>query len=214
MQRDLNNLRKNYSKGAIVDDKVPLDPFKLFEEWFNEAKEDISVDEVNAMSLSTFGVDGYPKNRIVLLKAIENGCFLFYTNYNSEKAAAIDKNSKVCLHFFWPALERQITIKGDVSKVTREQSNEYFQSRPRGSKLGAWASDQSSIVNSRKYLEERLHFFENKFKDIEIPIPEFWGGYSVNPISFEFWQGRSNRLHDRYLYELLNKEWENKRLAP
>ncbi|MGJ8684471.1 MAG: pyridoxamine 5'-phosphate oxidase [Nonlabens sp.] len=214
MQRDLQNLRKNYVKGALVDDKVPMDPFQLFDQWFIEAKEHLSIDEANAMSLCTIGLDGYPKNRIVLLKEIEKGCFLFYTNYNSEKAIAMEKNPSVSLHFFWPALERQVIIKGDVSKVSREKSANYFKSRPRGSQLGAWASDQSSKVPSREFLEQKLLSFEQKFDNKEIPLPEHWGGYSVTPISFEFWQGRPNRLHDRYLFEIKADKWISKRLAP
>ncbi len=214
MQRDLQNLRKNYDRGALVDINIPSMPFMLFDLWFNEAKQHVSVDEVNAMSLCTIGEDGFPKNRIVLLKEIENSCFVFYSNYNSEKGKAINKNSKISLHFFWPALERQIIIKGEVKKASREKSENYFHSRPRGSQLGAWASDQSLEVPSREYLEERLQFFKDKFKDQDIPLPEHWGGYFVNPVSFEFWQGRPNRLHDRYLYELINSKWTIKRLAP
>jgi len=214
MQKNLGDLRKNYTKGTLLDNTAPENPYELYEEWFNEAQTHKSVDEVNAMSLCTIGIDGYPKNRIVLLKEIDNGDFLFYTNYNSEKGIAMESHPHVALHFFWQALERQIIIKGQVSKTTREKSNNYFQSRPVGSQLGAWASDQSDEVVSREYLEKRLDFFEDKFKNREIPIPDHWGGYAVKPVSFEFWQGRPNRLHDRFLYELSKDKWINKRLAP
>lgn len=218
MQRDLQNLRKNYSKGALVEDNVPDNPYTLFDEWFSEAKSHMSVDEVNAMSLTTLGIDGFPKSRIVLLKEVEKGCFIFYSNYTSEKAKSMKLHPKVSIHFFWPALERQIIIKGIVSKVSRDKSLSYFQTRPRGSQLGAWASDQSAVVNSRAALEEQLENYDSKFKNRDIPLPDHWGGYSISPISFEFWQGRPNRLHDRFLYTLDNSinenNWSNNRLAP
>ncbi|WOI23938.1 pyridoxamine 5'-phosphate oxidase [Nonlabens ulvanivorans] len=214
MQRDLQNLRKNYGKGALVEDSLPQNPYDLFEEWFNEAKSHMSVDEVNAMSLTTLGVDGYPKSRIVLLKEVEKGCFIFYSNYGSEKGKSMELHSKVSIHFFWPALERQIIIKGDVSKVSTEKSCSYFKSRPRGSQLGAWASNQSSIVKTRTELEQQLEDYKIKFENQEIPLPDNWGGYSISPISFEFWQGRPNRLHDRFLYVMNGSDWSSNRLAP
>lgn len=214
MQRDLQHLRKSYDKGALVDEQLPANPYDLFNQWFKEAREHISVDEANAMSLSSISTDGFPKSRIVLLKEIEKGDFIFYTNYNSEKGEAMELNNKVALHFFWPALERQIIIKGLVSKVSREKSLAYFKQRPKGSQLGAWASDQSKSVPSRVYLEERLQFFEDKYKDQEIPLPDHWGGYRVSPVSIEYWQGRPNRLHDRYIYKLMDNAWKTIRLAP
>ncbi|GAK77149.1 pyridoxamine 5'-phosphate oxidase [Nonlabens ulvanivorans] len=215
MQRDLQNLRKNYSKGSLIEDSIPENPYQLFEEWFNDAKSHMSIDEVNAMSLTTLGVDGYPKSRIVLLKEIEEGCFIFYSNYGSEKGRSMDLHHKVSINFFWPALERQIIIKGDVSKVSRQKSLSYFHRRPRGSQLGAWASNQSSIVKTRAELEKQLEDYKIKFENQEIPLPENWGGgYSISPISFEFWQGRPNRLHDRFLYMMEGKEWTSNRLAP
>ncbi|KEZ93198.1 pyridoxamine 5'-phosphate oxidase [Nonlabens ulvanivorans] len=214
MQRDLQNLRKNYSKGSLIEDSIPENPYQLFEEWFNDAKSHMSIDEVNAMSLTTLGVDGYPKSRIVLLKEIEEGCFIFYSNYGSEKGRSMDLHHKVSINFFWPALERQIIIKGDVSKVSRQKSLSYFHRRPRGSQLGAWASNQSSIVKTRAELEKQLEDYKIKFENQEIPLPDNWGGYSISPISFEFWQGRPNRLHDRFLYMMEGKEWSSNRLAP
>lgn len=214
MQKDLSKLRKNYDKGSLLDHEIPDSPYNLYEDWFTQAQLHKDIDEVNAVSLSTFGLDGFPKARIVLLKEIKQGNFIFYSNYNSEKAIAMDKHSKVSLHFFWPALEKQIIIKGYVSKVSIKKSLDYFQSRPRGSQLGAWASEQSKEINSREELEDRLTFFKNKFEGKDIPLPNHWGGYAVNPISFEFWQGRPNRLHDRFVYELFEGKWINKRLAP
>lgn len=214
MQRDLQDLRKNYTKGALVEGNVPDMPLELFNEWFTAASNDTAVDEVNAMSLCTLGIDGFPKSRIVLLKEIEQGHFVFYTNYESEKGKSMSAFPKVSLHFFWPAMERQIIIKGMVSKVSREKSLAYFKSRPRGSQLGAWASNQSESVATRAFLQEQLDFFTAQFEEKEIPLPDFWGGYAVRPVSFEFWQGRPNRLHDRIFYEFKNDQWTQKRLAP
>jgi pyridoxamine 5'-phosphate oxidase len=214
MQRDLQSLRKSYEKDALLEKNLPINPFTLFNTWFSEAKESLEIDEANAMSLCTLGTDGFPKSRIVLLKEIVEGKFLFYSNYTSEKAKGIEEYDKISLHFFWPALERQIIMKCHVEKVTREKSLSYFQSRPRGSQIGAWASNQSTEVISRDKLEEQLAYFEQKFKDVEVPLPNFWGGYSCKPISYEFWQGRPNRLHDRICYEDNAGEWKFKRLQP
>ncbi|EAS18993.1 pyridoxamine-phosphate oxidase [Flavobacteria bacterium BBFL7] len=214
MQRDLQDLRKNYSKGALVEDNVPDNPYLLFDIWFTEAKSHMSVDEVNAMSLNTLGIDGFPKSRIVLLKEVSEGKFIFYSNYKSEKALSMEQHSKVSIHFFWPSLERQIIIKGDVKKVSKDKSLTYFQTRPRGSQLGAWASNQSTVVKSREDLENQLENFKDKFQDQDIPLPDNWGGYSITPVSFEFWQGRPNRLHDRILYSLIDSNWIYNRLAP
>jgi pyridoxamine 5'-phosphate oxidase len=214
MQRDLQNLRKSYEKDALLEKNLPETPYHLFDTWFQEAKSSIEVDEANAMSLCTLGVDGFPKSRIVLLKEVLEGKFLFYSNYTSEKGVAMEAYDKVSLHFFWPSLERQIIIKGNVKKVSREKSLDYFHSRPRGSQIGAWTSNQSSAITSREKLEEQLRHFEDKFKDQNIPLPDFWGGYDCDPVSFEFWQGRPNRLHDRILFELENDCWTFKRLQP
>jgi len=214
MQRELHHLRKTYEKDALIESQITENPYHLFNQWFENAKEHTSVDEVNAMGLSTIGLDGYPKTRIVLLKEIDAGNFVFYTNYNSEKGASMAANDKVSLHFFWPALERQITIKGTVEKVSREQSEIYYRTRPRGSQIGAWASSQSSIVKDRAALDKSLEHFTEKFEGVEVPLPDFWGGYAVTPVSFEFWQGRPNRLHDRIIYETASDSWSHKRLAP
>ena len=167
------------------------------------------------MTVSTIGLDGFPKSRIVLLKKFTWEGFVFYTNYNSEKGKAIENNPNVCISFFWHGMERQIIIKGKAEKLPENLSDGYFDSRPIGSKLGAWASDQSEAVSSREYLDARLAEFEKEYEGKEIPRPLNWGGYLIKPISVEFWQGRANRMHDRILYtEQENYEWKKERLAP
>lgn len=214
MQKNLHNLRKNYKKHAIFDDQIDSNPYNLFDLWFNDAHDHPLIDEVNAMTLSTLGVDGYPKSRVVLLKEILNGSFIFYTNYNSHKAQSITQNPKVCIHFFWASLERQVIIKGAATKVSREQSYNYFKTRPRGSQLGAWASDQSAPVESRQTIDAQLLYYDRKFENQQVPMPDHWGGYAIAPVSFEFWQGRSNRLHDRFIYTQQFNQWTINRLAP
>lgn len=215
MERDLKDLRKSYEKFELTESNISDNPYHLFDEWFEEAKGSDSVDEANAMSLTTISEDGFPKNRIVLLKEIIDGSFVFYSNYESEKGNAIAKNSKVCLHFFWPGLERQVTIKGIATKVDRSISEAYYHSRPRGSQIGAWASKQSSVVEGRASLDDALKYYEEKFEGHQIPLPDHWGGYAVQPYSIEFWQGRPNRMHDRILFENKSKSsWTSKRLAP
>lgn len=214
MQRDLHDLRKSYDKNTLDENSIPATPLELFNTWFSDAKEHKLIEEANAMSLSTIGADGFPKNRIVLLKEIHDDCFVFYTNYTSEKGQAIALNNYVCLHFFWPALERQVIIKAVASKISRVQTAAYFNLRPVGSQLGAWASAQSSVIDSREHLEKQLASYEKQFEHGTIPVPDFWGGYACKPISFEFWQGRPNRLHDRILFEQVEHGWITKRLAP
>jgi pyridoxamine 5'-phosphate oxidase len=167
------------------------------------------------MTVSSIGLDGFPKNRVVLLKKYTWEGFVFYTNYNSEKGMAIAENNNICLSFFWAGLEQQIIIKGKAEKQLENLSDGYFESRPTGSKLGAWASNQSTVVSSRKELDENLSTFEKKFKEEEIQRPKHWGGYLVKPISVEFWQGRPNRMHDRIRYSLQkNFSWKLERLSP
>jgi len=215
MEKNLENYRKSYGKEELLENQVPDFPLDLFETWFERAEAHPEIGEVNAMSLSTCGIEGFPKNRIVLLKSYGSKGFSFYTNYNSEKANDIEENPRVCLSFFWPALERQVIIKGIAMKTSEEDSKSYFSSRPRGSQLGAWASNQSHVIASREELQEQLLEIEKKFENKEVQKPDNWGGYLVTPRSFEFWQGRSNRLHDRIIYEFIEKDtWERKRLAP
>lgn len=214
MQKDLSDYRKSYNKGALLEDQIPANPYALFDNWLEMAKASDEIEEPNTMHLSTIGPDGFPKSRVVLLKQVEDGDFLFYTNYTSEKAKSIDGNPQVSLNFFWPALQRQCIVIGKAVKVDRERSESYFHSRPRGSQIGAWASNQSSEVPSREYLDKQIEKYEKKFEGQEVPLPDFWGGFAVKPVSFEFWQGRENRMHDRILYTPAESGWKTKRLAP
>ena len=212
--KDLSNYRKTYKKAALLESDVSENPMELFQKWFLEA-EQYENGEANAMNLATIGLDGYPKNRIVLLKKYTWEGFIFYTNYNSEKGKAILQNNKVCLSFFWQGLERQVIIKGNAKKLAENLSDGYFESRPEGSKIGAWASEQSKPIDSREELDKKLHNFEKKFAGREIPRPENWGGFLVTPISMEFWQGRPNRMHDRILFSLQKDyNWKIERLQP
>jgi len=215
MPKDLSNYRKSYEKQELLESNCPENPMELFQTWFRNADESETVEETNAMTIATIGKDGYPKSRVVLLKKITWEGFVFYTNYSSEKGTAIQENNNICLSFFWPALEQQIIIKGKAEKLAENLSDGYFESRPDGSKLGAWASNQSSVVSSREALEENLSSLEKKFEGKEIPRPKHWGGYLTKPTSIEFWQGRPNRLHDRILYTLQEDfSWKLERLAP
>lgn len=215
MQKSLENYRQSYGKSELLEENIPSFPLPLFTAWFEEAEAHPEIAEVNAMSLATCGIEGFPKSRIVLLKSFGVNGFSFYTNYNSEKGKEIEENPRVCLSFFWPALERQVIIKGIAMKTSEEESAAYFASRPRGSQLGAWASNQSNILGSREELELQLKDVEERYKNKEVEKPQHWGGYLVTPRSFEFWQGRNNRLHDRIIYEFIEKDtWERNRLSP
>ncbi|RZJ62069.1 MAG: pyridoxamine 5'-phosphate oxidase [Flavobacterium sp.] len=212
---DLSDYRKSYEKSELSDFNLPKDPFKLFKEWFAEAEENDATDEVNAMTVATIGLDGYPKSRVVLLKEFNENGFIFYTNYNSEKGRAIAANPNLCLSFFWHGMERQVIIKGAAEKTDSDTSDIYFQSRPQGSKMGAVVSPQSEVVPSREFLEERLVELSNHYGDSPVDRPEHWGGYLVKPVEMEFWQGRANRLHDRIRFKLQGDEsWTSDRLAP
>ena len=185
------------------------------QKWFYEVEASDGVDEPNAMTVSTIGLDGFPKNRVVLLKKYTFEGFIFYTNYESEKGRAISQNPNVCISFFWPNMERQIIIKGRAEKIAENLSDGYFESRPDGSKLGAIVSKQSEVVPSRDYLEKKLKDLEKEYENKEIERPKYWGGFIVKPVSIEFWQGRPNRLHDRIRYSLqANYDWKIERLAP
>ncbi len=215
MERDLSNYRKSYEKGELHLKDVPENPLELFQKWFYEVDKYFVDDETNAMTISTLGLDGFPKNRVVLLKSFTWEGFIFYTNYNSEKGKAIEQNPNVCLSFFWHGAERQIIIKGTAEKIAENLSDGYFESRPRGSQLGAVVSNQSEIVKDRTYLEQQLAILEKEYEGKEIPRPSNWGGYIVRPVEMEFWQGRPNRLHDRIRYKLQpDYNWEINRLAP
>tara|TARA_Y100000385_G_scaffold90727_1_gene93430 strand:- start:4319 stop:4963 length:645 start_codon:yes stop_codon:yes gene_type:complete len=214
MRDNLHDYRKNYNKGELTKNKVDANPLQQFRKWFYEAKDSESVEEVNAMTLTTLGLDGFSKGRVVLLKKYDEHGFYFYTNYSSEKGKSIAQNNKVSLLFFWPGLERQIIIKGTASKTSEDDSDNYFNSRPKGSQLGALVSNQSEVIENRKVIENKLALLENQYSDKEIKKPANWGGYLVSPISIEFWQGRPNRLHDRIRYRLSHLDWIIERLSP
>jgi pyridoxamine 5'-phosphate oxidase len=213
--KDLHNYRKSYEKSELLETNIPEDPINLFNRWFHEVEDFGGVDEVNAMTVATIGLDGFPKSRVVLLKKFNEEGFIFYTNYDSEKGKAILNNPNICLSFFWHSMERQVIIKGIAEKTPENISDNYFASRPDGSKLGAMVSAQSEVIPNRDYLEENLKRLEKEFEGKEIPRPTFWGGFLVRPVEVEFWQGRPNRLHDRIRYKLSeNYDWKIERLSP
>jgi pyridoxamine 5'-phosphate oxidase len=213
--KDLSNYRKSYEKSELLETTIPEDPINLFHKWFYEAEEFGGTEEVNAMTVATIGLDGFPKSRVVLLKKFNEEGFIFYTNYNSEKGKAILNNPKVCLSFFWHSLERQVIIKGIAEKTSETLSDNYFDSRPEGSKLGAIVSPQSEVIASREFLDTKLKELENTLEGKTIERPAHWGGFLVRPNEVEFWQGRSNRLHDRIRYQLHEgNHWKIDRLSP
>lgn len=214
MKKDLGHLRKVYEKGSLEISSVGTDPLLFFKKWFDQAQSYKIIDEPNAFSLSTISKDGFPKSRIVLLKSFDSKGFIFYTNYNSEKGKDILSNPKVGVSFFWPSLERQIIIKGSASKLNDDISDEYFDSRPIGSKLGAIASNQSQVIINRNILEQKLDDLKKIYKVKPPKRPKNWGGFKIFPISFEFWQGRPNRLHDRIIFNKMDKKWSINRLSP
>lgn len=212
---DLSNYRKSYDKSELLETTIPEDPINLFNRWFHEVEDFGGVDEVNAMTVATIGLDGFPKSRVVLLKKYTFEGFIFYTNYDSEKGKAIENNPNICLSFFWHTMERQVIIKGIAEKTAKNISDGYFESRPDGSKLGAIVSNQSEVIPSRSVLEDKLKQLEKDFQGKEILRPDFWGGFLVKPVEVEFWQGRPNRLHDRIRYQLqVDFSWKIDRLSP
>ena len=213
-EKDLGDLRKSYTKNELKAADIANDPIAFFGSWFNEAEHHPEIDEANAMTLATLGLDDYPKARVVLLKAINENGFVFYTNYQSEKGLSIAHHAKVGLSFFWPALERQVIIKGTAEQLKPEVSNAYFNSRPKGSQLGALVSEQSKVITDRSILEAKLEALEIEYQDKSVDRPEHWGGYVVVPKCIEFWQGRPNRLHDRIRCQWQGSFWNIERLAP
>jgi pyridoxamine 5'-phosphate oxidase len=213
-QEDLENIRVDYTTAALSENESKANPIKQFEVWFNEALE-ANVPERNAMTLATATHDGRPSARIVLLKGFDENGFIFYTNYLSRKGKEITKNPNCALTFFWPSMERQVRIEGTLEKVSKEQSEKYFHSRPKSSQIGAVASPQSQEIADRAIIENKWKELEEAYADKEVPKPSFWGGYLVKPRMIEFWQGRPSRLHDRILYKKIdNKNWKKVRLAP
>lgn len=212
---DLSNYRKSYDKNELIETQLPENPIELFQQWFTQMEDLKGNEEVNAMTVSTFGSDGFPKARVVLLKKFDENGFVFYTNYDSEKGKAIAKNPNVCLSFFWESHERQVIIKGVAERLDEHSSDLYFASRPEGSQLGAIVSNQSEVIASRIVLEEKLKSLEKEYQNKPITRPENWGGFLVRPIELEFWQGRPNRLHDRIRYQLnSDASFKIERLSP
>jgi pyridoxamine 5'-phosphate oxidase len=207
------DIRKDYQLKSLSELEVSKDPFAQFSLWWDEAVQS-EILEVNAMALSTITDEGKPSSRIVLLKAYDASGFVFFTNYNSNKGQQLNQNGYASLLFFWKELERQVRIDGVCTKVATEESDAYFYSRPVGSRLGAWASPQSEKIEDREVLNQQLAAVTEKFGLDNVPRPPHWGGYRVMPTRIEFWQGRSNRLHDRILYEQLENGWQISRLAP
>lgn len=198
---------------GLTESEAGTDPLPLFTRWFEDAeKSGIFLPE--SMALATATSDGKPSVRFVLLKGFGEDGFVFYTNYGSRKAAEMDANPEASLIFHWPILQRQVRLEGRVERVTREESEAYFQSRPRGSQVGAWASAQSEVLEGRRALEERVRKYEREFRGKEVPLPSFWGGYRLKPRSIEFWQGRANRLHDRIKFLREGEGWDRVRLYP
>ena len=212
MERNLADIRRDYSRQELTEESVAADPFVQFANWFDEYVASGPL-EPSACTVSTVGSDGSPSSRVVLLKGFDDRGFVFFTNYESKKARDMEAEPRVAMHFFWPELERQIEITGRAEKTSREESEAYFATRPVDSKLGAWASKQSSPLESRDELAKRFAEMQARF-DGEVPCPDFWGGFRVVPTRFEFWQGRPNRLHDRICYESGGGKWKISRLFP
>lgn len=214
MEKNIAGIRKEYQLQSLLETEVADNPFKQFNNWWDDALKS-EIDEVNAMTLATVDPGGIPSARIVLLKGFDEQGFVFFTNYNSQKANDLARNNRACLVFFWKELERQVRISGIAEKISTAENIVYFNSRPDGSKIGAWASPQSLVVAGKAWLKETFDYYKERFKHGEIPKPPHWGGYRVKPFKVEFWQGRPNRLHDRIQYTLTEKEtWAIERLAP
>ncbi|GJM34417.1 MAG: pyridoxine/pyridoxamine 5'-phosphate oxidase [Saprospiraceae bacterium] len=214
MLLNLENFREDYIQSQLDEDTVLVDPFKQFKSWMDQAIE-ANVFEPTAMTLATCTTEGRPAARTVLLKGVDEKGFLFFTNYHSRKGRELTDHPYAAILFFWKELQRQVRIEGRVEKITPEASTAYFQSRPKGSQIGAWASPQSEIIANREILEAEVKKLEKQYESAEaLPRPEHWGGYRVVPDLIEFWQGRSSRLHDRLQYQLLGDDWVIKRLAP
>jgi pyridoxamine 5'-phosphate oxidase len=207
------DLRREYTKDALLESNVLPDPIAQFDRWFNDATL-AGLPEANAMTLATVDTSGAPSARIVLLKGFDQRGFVFFTNYSSRKGRDLAANPRAALCFFWESLERQVRIEGTVEKTTRQESEEYFHSRPIGSQIGAWVSQQSEAIESREALDRRAEELLAKFVNTGVPLPDFWGGFRVVPHTIEFWQGRPSRLHDRLQYVREGDRWKIRRLCP
>ncbi|MDR9426007.1 MAG: pyridoxamine 5'-phosphate oxidase [Marinobacter sp.] len=210
---DIGDMRRDFESEGLDREHLNDDPVIQFETWFEDARK-AGILEPNAMSLATTGSDGLPDLRTVLLKYFDDRGFVFYTNYGSRKAREIDENPQAALLFPWIGLNRQVRIQGAVEKVSKAESLRYFSSRPRGSQIGAWVSEQSQVITSRGLLEQKINEMKQKFSSGEVPLPDFWGGYRVVPERIEFWQGRPSRLHDRFEYIREGNAWTIHRLQP
>lgn len=213
LRDEIKKLREDFTKGVLTDESVKGDPFLQFEFWLMQAS-DAKIPELQAVNLSTVSKDGKPASRIVYLREFENNYFRIYTNYNSRKSKEMLNNPNVSLTFFWPDLERQVRIEGIARKAEAEASDNYFKHRPRESQIGAWASNQSSVLKNRGELEAAVEKFRLQFEGKDVPRPDFWGGFEIEANYYEFWQGRKSRLHDRVSYTLEKDKWKIARLAP
>lgn len=213
--KNLHDHRQVYSKGELTEQQAKENPMEQFRDWYMEAEETPNIGEANAMAISTIEPDGCPRTRMVLLKSFDWEGFVFYTNYQSRKGRALEENPSACLHFFWPVLERQVIIKAKLQKLPENLSDGYFESRPRGSQLGAIVSPQSEVVPHRDFLATQLKALEEQYEGKTLQRPAYWGGFKAIPYEIEFWQGRPNRLHDRLIYSLTEEfDWKMQRLAP
>ena len=213
MNEDIAGIRQDYQLQSLMETDVTSNPLEQFNKWWSDAVKS-KLEEVNAMTLATASTDAIPSARIVLLKGITEKGFVFFTNYESHKGKELAENPNACLVFFWKELERQVRITGTVEKVAAAESDEYFNSRPEGSRIGAWASPQSNVIASREIIEDNTEKYKQQFAGGNITRPPHWGGYIVKPSVMEFWQGRPNRLHDRIQYQLKDGSWNIERLAP
>jgi pyridoxamine 5'-phosphate oxidase len=213
-KNNVSKMRKEYTRAELDESTVHPDPFVQFRAWFDAALK-ADFEEPNAMTLSTVASSGKPSSRMVLLKSYDEQGFVFFTNYNSQKGQELAQNPRAALLFWWDKMDRQIQVEGEVEKISEQESSEYFNSRPRGSQLGAWVSNQSAVIAGREVLVNRIEQLSKEYEGREIPRPPYWGGYRVKPLVFEFWQGRPNRLHDRLQYrKLADGSWIIERLSP
>ncbi len=210
----ISDMREIYDRSELNENFVDSDAMKQFHFWFEEARNE-DILESNAMTLSTIDKNGNPASRIILLKGLEEDGFIFYTNYKSDKAKEIESNPNVSLLFLWKKLQRQVRISGKVKKISKEKSEAYFHSRPKGNQIGAWVSPQSKVISDKGVLKKRKEKLVEKYKNVDrLPLPDFWGGFILVPTTIEFWQGRPDRLHDRLRYSYIGNQWKIERLAP